>query len=139
MTRSAEFRSAVSTTSMRTKVNKWKSWDSRVCTNERLKSDPREPQVHHEVGGVSWLCSRGCSQGRPNQDQKASERRPMSEKCSIEFDSSHIKITASAAAYDVNFCFPVRELESDRIKLVPFIVSRIQYTAPRIMMTLTTC
>ncbi|OAX33435.1 hypothetical protein K503DRAFT_775602 [Rhizopogon vinicolor AM-OR11-026] len=32
-----------------------------------------------------------------------------------------IEITTSTAAYNVNFCFPVRELESDRIKLIPFI------------------
>jgi hypothetical protein len=28
-----------------------------------------------------------------------------------------------AEPYDVNFCFPVKELETDRVKLVPFIVS----------------
>lgn len=25
--------------------------------------------------------------------------------------------------YDVNFCYPVRELESDRVRLTPFVVS----------------
>ncbi|OJA16334.1 hypothetical protein AZE42_06577 [Rhizopogon vesiculosus] len=34
---------------------------------------------------------------------------------------SRLEITTSTAAYNVNFCFPVCELESDRIKLVPFI------------------
>jgi hypothetical protein len=29
----------------------------------------------------------------------------------------------SPTAYDTNFCFPVRELESERVKLTPFIVS----------------
>ncbi|OJA16338.1 hypothetical protein AZE42_06580 [Rhizopogon vesiculosus] len=32
-----------------------------------------------------------------------------------------LEITTPTAAYNDNFCFPVRELESDRIKLVPFI------------------
>ncbi|OAX33437.1 hypothetical protein K503DRAFT_775607, partial [Rhizopogon vinicolor AM-OR11-026] len=34
---------------------------------------------------------------------------------------SRLEITTSTAAYNVNFCFPLRELESDRVKLVPFI------------------
>ena len=48
-------------------------------------------------------------------------------------------VTTSIAAYDVNFCFPVRELESDRVKLTPFIVSRIKCTTPHIIRTLITC
>ncbi|KAJ8594196.1 hypothetical protein M405DRAFT_872259 [Rhizopogon salebrosus TDB-379] len=32
-----------------------------------------------------------------------------------------LEITTSTTAYDVNFCFLVRELESERVKLTPFI------------------
>jgi hypothetical protein len=39
---------------------------------------------------------------------------------------SQLETTTSIAEDVINFCFPVRELESDRVKLIPFIVSRIK-------------
>ncbi len=33
--------------------------------------------------------------------------------------------------HDVNFCFPVRELENDHVKLTPFIVSATPLLDPR--------
>ena len=33
--------------------------------------------------------------------------------------------TINEEPYDVNFCYPVRELESSRVKLTPFIVSNL--------------
>jgi len=32
--------------------------------------------------------------------------------------------TPPSQPYDVNFCYPVRELENERVKLTPFIVCR---------------
>ena len=47
-------------------------------------------------------------------------------QCRITLKASLMGTTImSPGPYDFNFCFPVRDLESDRVKLTPFIVSTL--------------